>query len=351
MTRVIFLSVFASALFLSSVSGSAQTPASKAEAYYQKVCKYELHRYRRVLKPGSQEGLEKLCFERAVARKSKNMRNELRAALTWCQTEKRNAITECHHDAFGDNQKFGTAFKGGQEIVDKRRAAFQKSLKSRQQFGRRGSRASATPPVKNPVLTRLTAALTGKSVSGLSIRGLKPGIGFQEAKATAERRWGYSGGSAADVFKEFAPNRRDLDRYKRTEGHDGGILKFSTMSGKLGEITYMEHYTSRMDIQAVQTALKQRFGTPTEQHPDGKAIVMAWKQGGTNLRITAGDRIATLARSRRGYWSSIEVALRSQAYTDYLKEAERHCAALRNKPMSQLSVNDRTALMKGCKTP
>jgi hypothetical protein len=65
----------------------------------------------------------------------------------------------------------------------------------------------------------------------------------------------------------------------------------------------------------------------------------------------AGDRIARMERSYQGYHSPVEVALWRQDYGNYLAEAERHCADLRNRPMNELSVSDRQALLRGCKTP
>jgi hypothetical protein len=209
--------------------------------------------------------------------------------------------------------------------------------------------ARATQP--SPVLERLAVEVTGASVSDVSIRGLAPGMDYDEAKALAERQWGYGSGAGGDLFKQFTSKGRDVTRYTQEERRDGGMLLFETMSDKVGKLTFIEHYTGPTDIQSLRTALVDRFGTPKKEGTEGNAAVMAWEQGGRHLRIVAGARIADITRSNKGFHSSMEIVLWSQKYTDYLKAAEQRCAELRNKPMGDLSVNDRQALLMGCKTP
>ena len=213
-----------------------------------------------------------------------------------------------------------------------------------QQMEAQAQHARATQPA--PVTERLSMVLNGSSVDELSLRGLQPGMPYDTAKAKAEREWGFSSGAGGDVLKQFTPRRRDLNRTFKTEGRDGGALIFETVLGKLGKVTFMEHFTGPMNVRALHDALVGRFGKPK-----GDTNVMTWSDGKAHLQITASDGIADISIRRMGYRSSVAVALWSQDYADYLEEAERRCADLRNKPMSELSINDKKALLLGCKTP
>jgi len=213
-----------------------------------------------------------------------------------------------------------------------------------QQMEAQAQQARATQPA--PVAEQLDKVLNGSSVDELTLRGLQPGMPYAQAKAKAESEWGFSSGAGGDVLKQFTLRRRDLNRTFKTEGRAGGALIFETMFGKLGKVTFMEHFTGPMNVRALHDALVERFGKP-----DGDANVMTWSEGKTHLQITANDRIADISLRRMGYRSSVVVALWSQDYTVYLEEAKRRCAELRDKPTGELSMNDKKALLMGCKTP
>jgi hypothetical protein len=56
-------------------------------------------------------------------------------------------------------------------------------------------------------------------------------------------------------------------------------------------------------------------------------------------------------RSTRTYRSSIVIQLWNRDYMDYLIEAQERCEKLRHKPMGELSVADKQAMLTGCKSP
>lgn len=227
-----------------------------------------------------------------------------------------------------------------------KRTAINAKIRSEQAAAKQ---ASATLPA--PVQEQLAAVLTGDPIDELSLRGLHPGLDYAKAKAMARSEWGYSEATGGDLLKQFTTTGKQLARYTEEERRDGGMLEFATMSGRVGEIVFTEHYTGPMDVAALRKALIEQFGSPQKTGREDGAALMQWQQGDSYLKVLAGDRIARMERSYKGYRSSVEVTLWSQDYSDYLAEAEHHCAELRNKPMSELSVNDRQALLMGCKTP
>ncbi len=209
--------------------------------------------------------------------------------------------------------------------------------------------ARATLPA--PVQEQLEAVLTGDSVDKLSLRGLRPGLDYAKAKAMARSDWGYSEATGGDLLKQFTTTRKQLAQYTEEERRDGGVLEFATTSGRVGEIIFTEHYTGPMNVEALREALSEQYGSPQKTGSEDGATLLQWQQGDSHLKVLAGDRIARMERSYQGYRSSVEVTLWSQDYSNYLAEAERHCAELRSRPMGELSVNDRQALLMGCKTP
>ena len=227
-----------------------------------------------------------------------------------------------------------------------RRNAINARLRSEQAAA---EQARATLPA--PVQEQLANVLTGDTVNDLALRGLRPGMDYDRARAIALSDWDYGEATGGDLFKQFTTTGKQLARYTREERRDGGMLEFSTMSGQVGKIVFTEHYTGPMDVTALSKALRERFGPPQKTGNEDGATLLEWRQDNINLKVLAGDRIARMERSYKGYRSSVEVTLWSQDYSEYLAEAERHCAELRNKPMSELSVNDRQALLMGCKTP
>ena len=234
---------------------------------------------------------------------------------------------------------YNTAFQTKRNAINARIRSEQSAAKQ----------ASATLPA--PVQEQLEVTLTGDSVDELSLRGLHPGMDYAKAKVMTRSDWGYSEATGGDLLKQFTTTGKQLAQYTEEERRDGGMLEFATMSGRVGEIVFTEHYTGPMDVAVLRKALSEQFGSPHKIGSEDGTTLMQWQQGDSHLQVLAGNRIARMERSHQGYRSSVEVTLWSQEYSDYLSEAQRHCAELRNKPMSELSVNERQALLMGCKTP
>lgn len=318
-----------------------------AASHFTNECTFQLSRAARGIDRDALKALIQSCVDRAVARNSHNMSHELKYSITWCRKERPKDVPACLGEVFKDGKKFETAFKQGETIY-----------KARQQqrggvFGRysRRSRPAGPKDLTRAIAQRLARVLKGRSVADLSIGSLHPGIAYTKAKAIVGKEWALKGGAGADVFKEFTTTRRQMNRYKQRYGRDGGIMKFATMSGTVGDVVFVEHYTGTMNAAAIQSALVKRYGKPDHQQQKGKALEMDWAKGDQELRISIGNRVTEFSRSRQGFWSSVVVDLRSDDYSEYLDKAKRRCARLRNKPMNQLSVNDKMALLHGCLTP
>jgi hypothetical protein len=119
----------------------------------------------------------------------------------------------------------------------------------------------------------------------------------------------------------------------------------------VGELSYLEHFPGPLDPGALQSELAGRFGRPDDEqrHPDG-SLAMTWHDGDRYLRVRAGNRV-TPDREHMGVRSSVEVTLWTREFADYLADAERRCADLRARPMGELSVRDKQALVMNCRTP
>jgi hypothetical protein len=237
-------------------------------------------------------------------------------------------------------------------------ASFQEAVQQKRNFiygtlrQRAAEEAAAKAAQPIDIATRLGELLVGTGVRGVSIRGLRPGVGYEEAKSAMEKDWGFKTGAGGDLFKEFAPTRRDLARYTETDRRDGGLFNFETMRGTVGWMKFTEHYAGPLDVGAVLKWLTARFGKPAEQKPkDDKGTILSWTDGGAYLQVTAADGLVELFRSAGPYRSMLAIELWSKAWVDYLAEAKRRCDALRQQPMSQLSIDEAEALASGCKTP
>jgi hypothetical protein len=233
------------------------------------------------------------------------------------------------------------------EAIQGKRRSIQQQLAAKKE---EADRARATLPA--PVEERLKTELQGTGVSDASIRGLRPGIAFSRAMKIAESQWRYKATIAAEAdTKQFTPIRRDLNRFTQQERRDGGLLNFRTISGAVGELSFIEHYTGPMNLKSLSSMLIDRFGNPDIHKQVSNAMTMQWQQGDRYLRVIAGARIADAARNYMNYRSSVAITLWSQSFTDYLKAAKERCAKLRDKPMNELSTNDRQALLTSCLTP
>jgi len=233
-----------------------------------------------------------------------------------------------------------------QREIQTKRWAIQRAM--RQQAVRTAAVQAATPV---SVVQRFNELLPEKDVEDVSINGIRPGISYQQAKNKLANEWHFATGAGGDLFKFFGPINRDVERYKKQYHRDGGIFEFKTMRGKIGKVHFVEHYTSHLKTKELLTWLDKRYGRPEKSQNTSNGPMLSWEDDGTHLQITVRDNIVEDYRFRRGYHSSVVINIVSDDYLNYLKEADEHCRELRNKPVSELSIADKQAVLNGCKTP
>ncbi|EAR20624.1 hypothetical protein [Nitrococcus mobilis] len=193
--------------------------------------------------------------------------------------------------------------------------------------------------------------ISGDSVAHVSLHGVKPGIPYVDAKKLMSIRFSYKTAIGGDLIKEFGLIGRDVKRYKRAARRDGGLIKIKikTMDKTVGQVKYIEHFTGPIDLNGLRSRLTERFGKPEQFKFTGNGIRMTWADGGMNLVINPANSVV-LERYNpysSDYKSSLIVTMWSDDYKDYLTAAEKRCEGLRNKPMSELSVQDKMDIMQG----
>lgn len=208
--------------------------------------------------------------------------------------------------------------------------------------------AAAAVPIK--VAAHMEKLIRGDSIEEISLRGVKPGIPYLYAKKFMSTRFSYKAATGGDVLKEFGPTRGDTGRFKQTERRDGGHFELETMGKTVGQVKFTEHYTGPMDLNEPRNWLMERFGKPDQFKFLGNAIIMSWNDDGMNLMVSPGNRTTLPYRSPREYKSSLVITMWSDDYKEYLIAAKKRCNELRNQPMSELSVQDKMDIMKGCKS-
>jgi len=227
--------------------------------------------------------------------------------------------------------------------MQKRRAI---NVEVRQQETQQQVEAAAIPVEVTTVMERL---IGGESVADVSLRGVKPGIPYLYAKKFMSTRFSFKAATGGDLLKEFGPIGRDVQSYNQAELRDGGRFEFETMGKTVGQVKYTEHFTGQMDLNEPRNWLKEKFGEPDQFKFLGNAIIMAWHDGSMNLVVSPGNRTTLPFRNPREYKSSLVVTMWSDDYKDYLVAAEQRCKELRNKPESELSVQDKMDILNGCK--
>lgn len=197
---------------------------------------------------------------------------------------------------------------------------------------------------------RLDAVLRGDSVANIGLSGLAPGQSYAQAKQILEQQWDFKTGAGGDLLKEFSPTLKAFNHFVDTEQRDGGRFELDTMHGQLGRLVYFENFTGPMDMAEAYKWLVERLGEPASRGTDLMSVTASWQQGERYFDVKMGNG-ATGPRSSKTFQSFIIMAIWSQSFADYLTEAEERCQALMNKPASELSINDKQALLMGCKTP
>ncbi|MDF2179941.1 hypothetical protein P2G88_16935 [Aliiglaciecola sp. CAU 1673] len=200
------------------------------------------------------------------------------------------------------------------------------------------------------VKARLDALLQGDSVANIGLGGLAPGQSYAQAKQILEQQWGFKTGAGGDLLKEFSPTLKALNHFVDTEQRDGGRVELDTMHGQLGRFVYFENFTGPMDMAEAYKWLVERLGEPVSRGTDLISVTASWHQDERYLDVKMGNG-AIGPRSSKVFQSFIIMAIWSQSFADYLQEAKERCQALMDKPASELSINEKQALLMGCKTP
>jgi hypothetical protein len=239
-----------------------------------------------------------------------------------------------------EQESYNRAFQNKRQQIQRQTAAQQAQVK----------KEMVTLPA--PMRKSVTTVLLGDSADRASLRGIRPGVSYNKIKSEAARLWGYDEAiSLGSEDKQLTTKRREFDRLLREERRDGGLLNLRTRKGVVGELSYIEHFPGPADVQPLKEALEKRFGKPDDEKRNSDGVLsLVWHDGDSYLRVRAGDRV-TPARSYMGVRSSVEITLWTQSFADYLAEADKRCQQLRNKPVSELSINEKQAIFTQCLTP
>ena len=213
----------------------------------------------------------------------------------------------------------------------------------------RAKQALASNPV--PVAKVLDRVVEGDVGPSVAIAGVRTGITPTKAASALSNRMGYGEATSLGRGRQYTVTGKDLKRYTEEEGRDGGLVNLQTKRGIVGEIEYIEHFTGPIDIDAAKQAIGKHFGDPDKESRQGPFTAMTWAQGDHILKVILGPRINGVARFSGDWRSSLQLVLQSEEFAAYLKDANERCARLRDKPASELSINDKQAILAGCLTP
>ncbi len=217
----------------------------------------------------------------------------------------------------------------------------------RQQQAQVQARRAAQPVALKP---RLETLFAGAGVEDVSIRDVRPGMAYGEAKQRMQHDWKFGTGAGGDILtKMYGPLGRDAKRYKEQERRDGGLFEFETMDDAVGQVQFIEHYTGPLPLKVAHDWLIERFGKPQQQQSSPSELAMTWSDSGSHLKIRLANHTLLSWKSSRDFKSAMAVTIWNDDYTGFVAKANARCGALRNKPMSELSVQDRMDLLNGCR--
>jgi peptidoglycan hydrolase-like protein with peptidoglycan-binding domain len=209
--------------------------------------------------------------------------------------------------------------------------------------------ALATNPA--PVAGQLGSVVAGDLGPAMTVAGVRTGMPLARAASALNSRMGYKEAISLGHGKQYTVTRKEFARYTEREGRDGGLVNLRTRRGIVGEIEYIEHFTGPIDGAATKQAVVERLGEPDETNRRGSFTEMVWADDGHRLKVILGPRINGVARYFGEWRSSAQFVLQSDEFVEYLEAAAARCARLRDKPTSELSVNDKQAILTGCLTP
>ncbi|MCW8907124.1 MAG: hypothetical protein OQL28_07730 [Sedimenticola sp.] len=229
--------------------------------------------------------------------------------------------------------------------INRKRSAIQASLRRQEQARqittqrqtgaqpRASSQAAATlGPVD--IGKRLEQLLQGDDVDEVQLIGLTPNMPHQQAVRHVKSRLGY----------------QETLSLSMTQAHGKGatLIQFREMDQQVGELDLTERFKGPLDIDAAIQSLKERFGSPDNVEPVPGGQMMTWRDGDRILQVLATNRVHNLA-AHTGYRSRLSIGLWSEDYEAYLVDLNQRCDELRDKPRSDLSMNE--AVYLGTKCP
>jgi hypothetical protein len=189
-----------------------------------------------------------------------------------------------------------------------------------------------------PIAPRLEALLHGDGVDALTIRGLAPGGPRTEAVAFIQRQWGFSPVADLSLTTTYGLDRRAHQQLK-AERRDGGSVKLEDMDGRVGQVTFTEHYKAKIELDVLRDWLTRRLGSPDDTGTPAHGISLTWHDGPQHLQVKAINQVDVM-RFNVGFRSQLGIALWHDDYVDYAEQASERCAEIRNKPRSEISIDE-----------
>ena len=187
-----------------------------------------------------------------------------------------------------------------------------------------------------PITPRLEALLQGNAVDEVTIQGLAPGGGRAEAVAFIRRQWGFEQVPDLSLTTTYGLGRM-AQRQAAAERRDGGSVKLEDMDGRLGQITFTEHYKAKIELDVLRDWLTERLGQPDSVEPLQHGLSLTWRDGSRRLQVRAVNQVDVL-RFNVGLRSQLGLALWNDDYEDYAEQATGRCNEIRKMPRSEISI-------------
>jgi hypothetical protein len=218
---------------------------------------------------------------------------------------------------------------------------------AQQARAKREAEAAAKRARPVDVAERLGSVIGGESLEDVSILGFKSGVDHEQAVRHVESKWRFERTPSLDPGEHYSANRQDRITLRKTAGRDGGTVAFQTMDGTVGHIEFVEYYMGRLDANAVRDWLTSRLGAPTKEQAVPLGRVMDWADDSIRLQVTAVNQVEYYAKDA-GYVSKLDYKLWNVDFERYKVAEKQRCDEIRNKPMSQLSIADKTSFTSHC---
>lgn len=203
-----------------------------------------------------------------------------------------------------------------------------------------------------PVVTRLNTMLKGDDVDAAQIEDLVLDASLSSVEFKILGPWKLNRvATMALDRREYTTTRNQLEASLKAASHDGGYVTLRTYHGKVGEVTYDEHYPGPMPVTELKTYLLERFDDPEKILIDRPgAINIIWRDGDRFLQISA-DNSVSFARQLFDVQSHVSIKVWSEDFDDYIKAGDARCEKIASKPQQSLSVKEKQDYMMSCREP